>query len=51
MAILLGIDLGTSGVKVLAINEKGEALILQQKNGHRVKIHATILNSLNSIGV
>ena len=26
MAILLGIDLGTSGVKVLAINEKGEAL-------------------------
>ncbi|MEE9117719.1 MAG: hypothetical protein V3U02_03870, partial [Calditrichia bacterium] len=26
-------------------------LILQQKNGHRVKIHAAILNSLNSIGV
>ncbi len=26
-------------------------MILQQKNGHRVKIHAAILNSLNSIGV
>ena len=35
----------------LTLHENLLSVILQQKNGHRVKIHAAILNSLNSIGV